>query len=62
VVIPYLNVIGVTVPPPETDTPLVVDAYAVFTNAMTLELLEPVSRRQSQVSQSLRRIKYQEFS
>jgi len=30
--------------PPETDTPLLVDAHAKLTGTITLELLEPVEK------------------
>jgi hypothetical protein len=46
-----LNVHGVTIPPAETDSPLVIDPDAVLSFALTLERFQPVGRRHSKVNQ-----------
>jgi hypothetical protein len=44
VVVHQLNIVGVAVGPPKTDTPLVVDANAVLASPVTVEAFEPIAR------------------
>ncbi len=52
VIVNDLDVPGIATLKAETQAPLVVDAYAELTRALTLEKLEPVVRRHPQVLQS----------
>jgi hypothetical protein len=49
VVIRYLDIKGVTVPPDETHAELIVDSNAVLAFPVTVQLFETVARRNSQV-------------
>src|SRR5271168_3694092 len=57
-----LYVVGVSVAPDKTDTPLVVDAYAVLPRAVTLQLMKSVARRHSQIRQTSGRVQHQKLS
>jgi hypothetical protein len=61
-VINDLYVVGVPGPPAEADPPLLVDANAVLARPVTLELLESIRRRDSQVLQGRRGIEHPKFS
>jgi hypothetical protein len=49
VVIDDLYIVGVTVAPPEADSPSFVDPDAVLASAITRQLLETVAGRDTQV-------------
>ena len=48
VIVHDLDVIGVTVAPPEADPPLLVDPNAELAGAITNQRLEPVARQRGQ--------------
>lgn len=48
-VINDLDVVRVPVHPPETNAPLIINADTVLSGAVAAKLLEPVTRRNSQV-------------
>jgi len=52
-----LNIIGLSIMPPETDAPPIVDANAMLTNAVTLQSLEVISSDSRQVAKISRRMK-----
>jgi hypothetical protein len=62
VIIHNFHVVGVSVAPHKTDTPLVVDADAVLSRAVMFQLMKPVTRRHSQIHQALGRVKHQKLS
>ena len=62
VVISNLNVECITGAPAETDPPLVVHTHAVLSGSVSDELLEPVSRRYSQIVQAFNCIKHEQLS
>lgn len=53
VIVHYLNVMRLAVPPDEADSPLVIDPNAMLTGTITLERLDAVSRRNAKVIQPL---------
>lgn len=57
-----LDRIGSVLCPHETDSPLVVDAYAVLPFAIIFQRFEPVGWRYLQVSQRLRLVQHEEFA
>lgn len=61
-VVGYLDRMGVTSTPLETNAPLVIDADAVLTGPVALQLLKPVAGRFSEVFQRVGRVQDQEFS
>jgi hypothetical protein len=62
VIIRNLHVVSVSVAPHKTDTPLVVDAYAVLPRTVTFQLMKSVTRRHSQIRQTFGRVQHQELS
>jgi hypothetical protein len=62
VIICNLHVVSVSVAPHKTNTPLVVDAYAVLPRTVTFQLMKSVTRRHSQIRQTLGRVQHQELS
>src|ERR1700689_751826 len=62
VIIRNLQVVSVSVTPHKTNTPLVVDAYAVLPGTLTFQLMKSVTRRHSQIRQTFGRVQHQEFS
>src|SRR5450432_309513 len=62
VIICNLHVVGVSVAPQKTDTPLVVDAYAVLPRTVTFQLMKSVTRRHSQIRQTFGRVQHQKLS
>jgi len=61
VVIRYLNIMRIPVTPSEANAPLIVNANAVLTGPISLELLESIPGRDPQVRQSLGSIQYQQL-
>ena len=61
-IIDDLDIVGLAIVPPETNTPLVIDPNAVLAVSITRELFQAISRRDAQVIQSFRRINEQELS
>jgi hypothetical protein len=59
VVIDDLDIMGVTVPPSEADSPSIVDPNAVLPSATTRQLLEAVARWNTQVRQLISSVEYQ---
>jgi hypothetical protein len=55
-------VVSVPVTPDKTNTPLVVDAYAVLPRTVTFQLMKSVTRRHSQIRQTFGRVQHQELS
>src|ERR1700722_19829191 len=62
VIICNLHVVSVSVTPHKTNTPLVVDAYAVLPRTVTFQLMKSVARRHSQIRQTFGRVQHQELS
>jgi hypothetical protein len=62
VIIRNLHVVSVSVAPHKTNTPLVVDAYAVLSRTVTFQLMKSVTRRHSQIRQTFGRVQHQELS
>jgi hypothetical protein len=62
VVVDDLDVLRPSLGPPETNTPLLVDADAVGTSPVSLELLEPVPRRHPQIIERLGGIENEQLS
>jgi hypothetical protein len=56
VIIDDRHVVGVAIPPSETDPPLIVDANAVLPGPITAQLLQAVSGRDAKIIQDLRRV------
>jgi hypothetical protein len=52
-IIDDLDVIGVSLLPPEADTPLVVDPDTVLPGPVTLQFLKTVTRRDAQITQGV---------
>jgi hypothetical protein len=57
-----LHVVGVSVAPHKTDTPLVVDADTVLARTVTFQLMKSVTRRHSQIHQVFGRVQHQKLS
>jgi len=55
-------VVGVSVAPHKTDTPLVVDAYTVLPRSVTFQLMKSVARRHFQIHQTFGRVQHQKLS
>jgi hypothetical protein len=62
VIIRNFHVVGVSIVPHKTDTPLIVDAYTVLPRAITLELMKSITRRHFQVHQTFGGVQHQELS
>jgi len=62
VIICNLNVVGVSIAPHKTDTPLVVDADTVLPGTVTFQLMKSVTRRYSQIRQTFGRVQHQKLS
>ncbi|HEU0050011.1 MAG TPA: hypothetical protein VFQ43_20650 [Nitrososphaera sp.] len=62
VIIRNLHVVSVSVAPYKTNTPLVVDAYAVLPRTVTFQLMKSVTRRHSQIRQTFGRVQHQKLS
>jgi hypothetical protein len=56
VVVNEFDIMSITVPPAETDPPLIVDANTVLPGAVATELLEPVAGRSPKVVKRFRSI------
>ena len=54
--------VGVSVAPRKTGTPLVVDAYTVLPRTVTFQLMKSVTRRHSQIRQTFGRVQHQKLS
>ena len=61
-IIRNLHLVGVSVAPHETDTPLVVDADTVLPRTVTFQRMEPATRRNSQIHQTFGRVQHQELA
>jgi len=61
-IIRNLHVVGVSVAPHKTDTPLVVDAYTVLPRTVTFQLMNSVTRRHFQIHQAFGRMQHQQLS
>jgi len=57
-----LDVVRVSRPPAKTDSPLLVDPNAVLAGPVSLELLQAVARRQSQVIEYRRCVQHKELT
>jgi len=57
-VVDDLDVVCIPRPPHETDPPLTIDADAMLPGPITLELLQPIGRRDPQVLDCCRRIEH----
>jgi hypothetical protein len=55
-------VVGVSIAPHKTDTPLIVDAYTVLPGTVRFRLMKPVTRRHSQIRQTFGRVQHQKLS
>jgi hypothetical protein len=62
VIIDNLDLVSTIFPPDKAQAPLVVDADAVLTQAITLEYFELISRRNAQGSQDCGRMQLQQLS
>src|SRR5580704_3734746 len=62
VIICNLHVVGVSVAPHKTDTPLVVYADTVLPRTITFQLMKSVTRRHSQICQTFGRVQHQKLS
>jgi hypothetical protein len=62
VVIHDLYIVSARVLPPETHTPPIVDANAIFARSVACELLEAIARRKAQILERLRRIDEEQFA
>ncbi len=58
-VVGYINVIGISVFPTKTDSPLIINPYAVLALAVALQDLETVAGRDPEVLKMLRLVKVQ---
>ena len=61
-VVDELDVVGIASGPPETETPLVVDANAVLPVSIVLELLEAIPRRNPEILKPHRRVDVAELA
>jgi hypothetical protein len=50
------------VAPNEADTPLIVDAYAVLSFAITGQRFEPIARRRRQIAETLRSLQHPQLT
>jgi hypothetical protein len=57
-VIHDLDIVGVAAPPPEADSPLVVDPDAVLARTITSQVFQAVPWWKAQILQALRRIQH----
>jgi len=55
-------VVGVTVAPHKTDTPLVVDAYTVLPRTDTFQWMKSVTRRHFQIHQTFGSVQHQKLA
>jgi len=62
VIIHDLNIVGVPLEPAKAYSPTIAYSNAVLTFSISLELFQPVSRRNPQVFQRFRRIENQELT
>jgi hypothetical protein len=58
----YFNFVGVPASPEKADTPLIVDPDAILSFAITLQSLQSVARRHSEILKVLGPVKVQELS
>jgi hypothetical protein len=61
VIVDDLDLVGVRVPPFETDSPLVIDANTPLTFSVTFELLQSVGRWYAQVLERYRSVKHEQL-
>jgi hypothetical protein len=57
-----LDVVGVSVAPHKTDSPLVVDAYTVLPRTVTFQLMKSVTRRHFQIHHTFGRVQHQKLA
>lgn len=57
-----LHTVGVSVPPTEADSPLLIDPDTVLPRPITLELLESIPWGYAQVLQAKRRVQLNQFA
>jgi hypothetical protein len=57
-----LDVICVTVPPPEADSPLIINADAILSRSITRQLLKPIAWRNTEVTEVFSGVDNQELS
>jgi hypothetical protein len=62
VIIDDLDVIGVSLPPLETDSPLIIDSDAMLSSSSSTQPLKAVSGRNSEVPEASRRIQNPELA
>jgi hypothetical protein len=62
VVVHDLDLVSITLHPPETDAPLVIDPDAPLAGTVTAEALEAIPRRNSEIFQGNRRIELPQLS
>jgi len=62
VVVDDLDILGSSVGPSEADSPLLVDPDTVGAGAIALELLQPVSRRHSEIIERLRGVEDEQLA
>jgi hypothetical protein len=62
VVINNFDLVGVSIAPHETDPPLIVDANAVLSLSISIQRLQTVTRRSSQISQLGCTVELSQFS
>jgi len=60
-VIRDLNVVGISFVPPEADSPLFVDAYAMITGTIAIESLKPVPWRNTEIIKFFRGVEDHKF-
>jgi hypothetical protein len=58
----YLDIVSIFIAPNKTETPLIVDPYAVLSFAITMQRFEPVSGRSRQIAQVYCAIQLTEFA
>jgi hypothetical protein len=61
-VVDNLNVVGVTLSPPETDPPLLVDSDAVLSQAASAQRLDVVAGRNPKILKRLRAIQHEKLA
>lgn len=61
-VVRYLDTIRIAIAPLETDTPLVVDANAVFPLAISVQLFEAIPRRYAEIGETRRRVEHPQLA
>jgi hypothetical protein len=62
VVINDFNVIGKTIFPPETDSPLLIDRYTPLSRPIALQLLQTIARRSEEIVDASGRVQHHQFA